>query len=117
MSRVRVVSDGSVWIIDDDLSRYCRMPKREGPRAPGPNGEDWGGPDAGELEDLKWHPMVRWELVPELRTVLAANALSFLVDGLDPVFEREPTGRQSLLIHLPDDETCVYAPGAILERA
>jgi hypothetical protein len=58
----RVESFGSYWFLDDDAGEYLRMPKQEGPRERGPNGEDWGGPDADEgLQDLKWHPMYGWE--------------------------------------------------------
>lgn len=57
----KVESFGSFWFLDDDAGECLRMPKQEGPRERGPNGEDWGGPEAGELEDLKWHPMYGWE--------------------------------------------------------
>lgn len=62
----RVESVGSVWFFDDDAGEYLRMPKTEGPRGKGPNGEDWGGREAGALEDLRWHPMHGWEVVPRL---------------------------------------------------
>lgn len=79
----RVETRGSFWLLDDDNGRYCRMPKREQPREHG-----WGGPEAGPLEDLKWHPMTGWEIL-------------------------EASGR--LIVHLPtDDERGVWvsAPGA-----
>lgn len=59
---MRVESLGSVWFLDDDAHEYLRMPKTEGPRPKGPNGEDWGGPDAGHLQDLIWQPMVSWSI-------------------------------------------------------
>lgn len=62
MIPVRVESKGSIWLLDDDLGRYARMPKTEGPRQ-SPPGADWGGRTAGPLEDLCWHPMVRWQIL------------------------------------------------------
>ena len=56
----RIESNGSLWWIDDEAMEYLRCPKVEGPRPPGPGGQDWGGPGAGPLEDLKWHPMQWW---------------------------------------------------------
>lgn len=55
----RIESIGSIWWLDDDRLEYLRAPKHEGPRT-SPEDEDWGGPGAGELQDLRWHPMVRW---------------------------------------------------------
>lgn len=57
---VRIESVGSIWFLDEAGGEYLRLPKTEGPRE-SPEGEDWGGPDAGGLEDLKWHPMFGWE--------------------------------------------------------
>ena len=51
----RVESKGSVWLIDESSKRYCRMPKNEQPRKP-----DWGGPEAGPLQDLVWHDYIEW---------------------------------------------------------
>jgi hypothetical protein len=58
----RIESYGSVWLIDEDELVYLRLPKVEGPRPPGPNGEDWGGPGAGPLEDLHWLPFESWQV-------------------------------------------------------
>lgn len=55
-----VESVGSWWFFDDDAMLYCRTPKTEGPRA-SPPGEDWGGPNAGGLQDLVWHPFLEAE--------------------------------------------------------
>jgi hypothetical protein len=60
----RVESLGSVWFFDEDAREYLRMPKNEGPRS-SPEGEDWGGPTAGPLEDLTWHPYEQWAVVPK----------------------------------------------------
>lgn len=59
----RVESEGSLWLLDDEQGRYCRMPKQEGPRWSPPE-KDWGGETAGPLQDLKWHPMSGWEIRP-----------------------------------------------------
>lgn len=54
---VKVETNGSFWWFDDLAREYFRHPKVEGPRPPGPNGEDWGaGPDSGALQDGVWHP-------------------------------------------------------------
>lgn len=63
MSVTRVESKGSIWLLDDDRMVYLRMPKTEKPRE-SPPGDDWGGAGAGPLQDLKWHPMVRWNIDP-----------------------------------------------------
>lgn len=56
---MQVESYGSVWLFDETEMHYCRVPKSEGPRLPGPNGEDWGGPGAQPgMQDLVWHPYV-----------------------------------------------------------
>lgn len=47
----RIETVGSVWVIDDDLGRYCRFPKSEAPRL----NPKWGGPEAGLLQDAVWH--------------------------------------------------------------
>lgn len=59
----RVVTDGSVWLLDEPAGRYLRMPRDEQPR---PHG--WGDATAGPLQDITWHPMARWE-VRDLRGV------------------------------------------------
>ena len=51
MGVVRVETLGSIFVIDEDLERYCRFPLQEGPR----ERPEWGGPDAGDLQDLVWH--------------------------------------------------------------
>jgi hypothetical protein len=54
---------GSVWYFDDDAKVYIRTPKMEGPRLPGPNGEDWGGPSAEPgLQDQVEHPFESWTI-------------------------------------------------------
>lgn len=57
----RVESWGSLWFLDDDTNEYLRTPKHEGPRQ-SPTGHDWGGPAAGPLQDLVWHPMTGWRI-------------------------------------------------------
>lgn len=52
----RVESKGSIWLLDDGLGRYMRMPKTERPRDPA----EYGDARAGALQDLVWHPMLRW---------------------------------------------------------
>ena len=56
----RIESVGSIWLLDEEQSRYMRMPKREEPR---PNG--WGGPDQEQLQDLVWLPFIGWRIDPE----------------------------------------------------
>lgn len=48
----RVVTSGSVWLLDAG-GRYCRMPRHEGPR----ENPEWGGRDAGVIADFIWQPM------------------------------------------------------------
>lgn len=55
---VRIESVGSVWEIDEDDLRYRRWPKTEGPR----ENPEWGGPDAGALQDFVWHPFLSWRV-------------------------------------------------------
>lgn len=50
---LRVESAGSIWEIDLTLNRYRRMPREEQPR----ERPEWGGPDAGPLQDFVWHEM------------------------------------------------------------
>lgn len=47
----RVESHGSMWMIDNDLRRYCRFPKHEGPREK----PEWSDERAGKLQDAVWH--------------------------------------------------------------
>lgn len=54
---IRVETEGSFWLIDTDLERYCRMPKHEGPRP-----EDWFDDRGTAIEDLAWHAMLDWHL-------------------------------------------------------
>lgn len=85
---VRHETVGSFWWFDDEAHEYARMPKTEGPR-PSPEGEDWGGPEAGDLQDLVWHPMLDWE-----------------VRDLDELIIRLP----------PDGERVIFAPGLMTEE-
>lgn len=89
----RVESKGSIWMLDDDHARYARMPKQEGPRW-SPDGEDWGGPGAGPLEDLSWHPMLDWEIRDRW---LGAYAV-----------------QHNLVIRIPGDDRVVVAPDAVV---
>lgn len=60
---LQVESFGSFLFFDEHEKVYLRSPKGEGPRSPGPNGEDWGGPSADpELRDLIWHAYTNWWL-------------------------------------------------------
>lgn len=78
---VRVETLGSIWFIDEIEGEYIRMPREEGPRRPGPNGEDWGGADADPgLQDLVWHKQYGWEIRP-------GEAISRLVIFTDPEHE------------------------------
>lgn len=52
----RVETQGSWWYFDADNAVYLRSPKEEKPRENG-----WGGPEAGSLQDLVWHPYERFE--------------------------------------------------------
>jgi hypothetical protein len=54
----RVQSRGSLWVLDEDLLRYCRFPLNEAPR----ERPEWGSADAGALQDAVWHPYVSWRL-------------------------------------------------------
>ena len=58
---IQIETLGSMWFIDEDQKRYLRMPKTEGPRAPG----WWELPEPGDpLNDLEWHSMVDWQIAP-----------------------------------------------------
>lgn len=57
-----VETSGSVWYFDDEEGLYVRVPLNEGPRPPGPNGEDWGGPGAGWMQDGVPHNLVSWKI-------------------------------------------------------
>ena len=54
----RIESLGSVWEIDEDDLRYRRFPKNEAPR----ENPEWGGPEAGALQDFVWHPFISWRI-------------------------------------------------------
>jgi hypothetical protein len=57
----RIESDGSFWMIDNDLRRYCRFPKNEMPR----ENPDWGSAEAGLLQDAVWHDFAGdWRIEP-----------------------------------------------------
>lgn len=61
---IRVETLGSMWLIDDVERRYCRFPKHEGPR----DRPEWGGPDAGALQDIVWHDFAGdWTIFPDGR--------------------------------------------------
>lgn len=101
---------GSVFLLDEDRGCYCRMPKHEGPRL-SPPGEDWGGEGAGILEDLRWHPMERWEIVEK---PLYTYKPTWDLEG-EISIEQIPAGTQLLLvIHIPDSEEVVVAPDAVV---
>lgn len=60
---VVVETYGSTWAFDEHNLVYRRAPKVEGPRPPGPNGEDWGGPGAAPgMQDFMWHPYSSFEI-------------------------------------------------------
>ena len=82
----KVETNGSYWWFDEAGREYLRSPKVEAPRE-----NEWGGPAAGALQDLVWHPYESWEL-----------------------FVGAVSGRTCLRIDLPDG-SAITAPGAIVE--
>ena len=63
----RVETAGSIWMIDNDLRRYCRFPKQEQPR----EHPEWGGPEAGALQDAVWHDFAgEWAITPSGRLLI-----------------------------------------------
>lgn len=58
---VTVESLGSYWFIDPARSTYRRTPKREQMR----ENPEWGGPEAGPLQDLVEQPFTRLELIKD----------------------------------------------------
>ena len=63
----RVVTKGSVFLIDDALGRYMRVPKEERPRENG-----WGDDTQGPLQDNVWHQIdpEGWGIQPNGRLVI-----------------------------------------------
>lgn len=53
---VRIETGGSIFEIDEDMDRYRRFPKNEGPREK----PEWSDERAGALQDAVWHPFVKW---------------------------------------------------------
>ena len=56
----RIETTGSIWLIDDDRHVYYRFPREERPR----ERPEWGGPDAGALQDAVPHDFVEWWIDP-----------------------------------------------------
>lgn len=52
---IRVESVGSIWLFDEDLKRYMRMPKTEAPRERKPYYDQHES-----LDDLVWHEYARY---------------------------------------------------------
>lgn len=104
MSHTRVETKGSVWLLDDDARRYARMPKHEGPRLSPPDA-DWGGADAGPLEDLKWHPMDAWEIRENPIIAYRINPFTDELTSTD-------TGERQPLLVISVGEERVVAPDA-----
>lgn len=100
----RVETKGSVWMLDDDAGRYCRLPKQEGPRL-SPPGEDWGGPDAGALQDVVWHPLQWWAVAEDVAA--AATVL-----GSEPFARRLDVDSYPWLIISSARDDIVLAPSA-----
>lgn len=86
----RVETLGSLWMIDNDLRRYCRFPKHEAPR----ERPEWSDERAGRLRDSVWHDFAgSWEVDQYGRLVIQ-------------VYEERETGT-------PDPRWfCVFAPYA-----
>ena len=63
----RIVTAGSVWLIDEN--RYCRMPLDEHGR----ERPEWGNAEAGVLQDLVWHPLDWWLIAPAGTLTTLAN--------------------------------------------
>ncbi len=106
----RVETMGSIWMLDDDNQRYARMPKTEGPRW-SPEGEDWGGPGAGALEDLTWHEMTGWRIKNEEIRVLDIEAL---LDDRPAEWIGSGQYQSILVIAVPGDDRVVIAPDAVV---
>lgn len=57
---VRIETMGSYWDIDEDLKKYRRWPKHEGPREI----PEWGNAQAGPLQDFVWHHYDSYQVGP-----------------------------------------------------
>jgi hypothetical protein len=93
---IRVESRGSIWLIDQDLGRYMRLPKHEIPRDP-----EWS---LGWLSDLEWHPFESWWITTESFGAKDDNGTLFLY--------APPT----LVIRPSDSRRKVYAPDAYIQN-
>lgn len=110
---VRVETKGSFWWFDESAHEYMRLPKHEAPR----ERPEWGGPDAGPLQDAVWHPYERWEIGPhpsyDPNRVFEVAPLRR--DGAPPitftaVVRDDPT--EGLMIYLPGQDDPTWAPHA-----
>ncbi len=53
---IRVETNGSIWTINEGGLLYLRLPKEEKPR----ERSEWGGVNAGPMQDAVWHPFIKW---------------------------------------------------------
>jgi hypothetical protein len=73
---IRIATRGSIFLIDEGLNRYQRMPKEEKPREK----PEWGSSVAGPLQDFVWHDMdpEGWYIVPQSNRLYIHTAGSFI---------------------------------------
>lgn len=96
----RVETLGSVWLLDDDNHRYCRMPRQEGPREDG----DWPDPTGGPLEDLTWHAMTSWRI--------SLTGVPLMVNGVPSIHRGSSMPLLVIEVDPADDGRKVVAPNA-----
>jgi hypothetical protein len=87
---VRIETSGSLWVFDEELLRYQRMPKEERPR----EREEWSDERAGSLQDFVWHDYVRW-FITDTSGVAESEEHGLLVIPPGTLMIVKPDGRMA----------------------
>lgn len=82
---IRIQTDGSVWLIDEERKLYWRFPLDEAPRDP----VEYGDASAGVLQDAVPHACERWWVAP---VAAAVDGFGNVIHSIDKLFIETTAG-------------------------
>jgi hypothetical protein len=108
---IKIRTRGSNWWIDENANEYMRLPLEETTR----ENPEWGGPEAGPLQDGVWHPYFDWTLAVHPHDLSVSVLMAGFASGLGAPLDLVPSPVLSLKIRISDTGECLWGPEAHIE--